>query len=130
MRLTITIPLTGTVLVEKPVNSKSFPTGDPNDPVRPIDIDLGNVSWHMVDINFNNEVMIIEVSPGETISEDTGEVDAASNPIYRTRQATEQEKSQFLQHAQGLVMNHTKDELHEMSKCPRLKRPFKKLEKK
>lgn len=115
----LTIPLTGTVLVENPLS------GDPNNPVRPIDIDLGNVSWTMVDIDLENTVMIIEVSPSEQIDKDTGDVDTNGNPIYKRRQATEREKMDFLWKAQCLVMEHTKDELYQMSGCSKLKRPFK-----
>lgn len=115
----LTMPLTGTVLVENPL------TGDDNDPVRPIDLNLGNVSWTMLDVDLDNEVMIIEVSPGEKIDEPTGEEDGEGNPIYTRRKVTEEEKLKFLQDAQDLVMNHTKDELYTMSKCSRLKRPFK-----
>lgn len=120
----LTIPLTGTVLVEGSVHSDGLLQGDDKDPIRPVDIDLGNVSWKMVDIDLDNEVMIIEVAPAEEFDEDTGQVDAENKPIYIRRKATEQEKQGFLQHAQGLVMNHTKEELYAMSKLPRLKRPF------
>lgn len=120
----LTIPLTGTVLVEGSVWGGGGLSGDPNDPIRPIDLDLGNVSWVMADVDLENEVMMIEVKPGEKVSEDTGEVDKG-NPIYITRLATKEEKQGFLQHAQNLVVNHTRDELYQMSKCSRLKRPFK-----
>ena len=109
----LAIPLTGTVLVDGSVHGAGDLTGDPNDIIRPIDIDLGNVSWTMVDIDLGAEVMIIEVKPGETV-EDAGE----------TRSATPKEKTGFLQHAQG-VMNHTRDELYALTGNARLKRPFK-----
>lgn len=121
----LTIPLTGTVLVEGSIHGDGKLTGDKNDPIRPIDIDLGNVSWKLVDIDLDNEEMVIEVSPGEKIDEPTGEEDGEGNPIYASRPATEEEKLSFLQYAQDLVMNHTKDELYEMSRCSRLERPFK-----
>lgn len=124
----LTLPLTGTVLVESLTPGANDFAGDPNDPVRPVDIDLGNVSWQMVSINIENEVMVIEVQPSEKIAEPTGEVDAKDKPIYRAKETTEQEKAEFLQYAQGLV-NHSKDELYTMSKCPKLKRPFKKEKK-
>lgn len=122
----LTIPLTGTVLVEGSVWGDGKLTGSENDPIRPIDVDLGNVSWQMVDIDLENEVMEIEVEPAEEVGEDTGEVDAEGDPIHKMRPATKEEKVGFLQHAQSLVMNHTKDELYAISKSPRLKRPFKK----
>ncbi len=110
----LAIPLTGTVLIEGSVHGAGDLTGDPNDIIRPIDIDLGNVSWTMVGIDLDAEVMIIEVSPGETVEGATGE----------TRPATPEEKTGFLQHAQGLVMNHTRDELHALTGNARLKRPL------
>ena len=121
----LTIPLTGTVLVEGSVYGDGSLVGEDKDPIRPVDIDLGNVSWTMVDVDLKNEVMVIEVQPADVISEDTGEKDAENKPIYRSRPATKKEKNGFLQHAQTLIRGHTKDELYQMSKCPRLKRPFK-----
>ena len=99
--------------------------GSPDDPIRLIDINLGHVSWTMVDVDTENEVMVIEVSPEETIGEDTGEVDDKDNPIYTIRQTTEKEKEDFLLHARKLVEGKTYDELYETSKSPKLKRPFK-----
>lgn len=121
----LTIPLTGTVLREGSVWGKGELSGDPNDPIRPIDIDLGNVSWVMVDVDIENEVMEIEVKPSEELSEDTGQVDGKGEPIYITRKATQAEKAGFLQHAQQLIEGHTKDELYALAKRPKLKRPFK-----
>lgn len=122
----LTIPLTGTVLVEGSVFGNGKLKGDPNDPIRPIDIDLGNVSWTMVDVDLENEVMEIEVEPAEEVSEDTGQVNGEGEPIYTKRKVTEQEKIAFLQHAKDLVQGHTKDELYLISKCSKLKRPFRK----
>ena len=120
----LTIPLTGTVLVEGSVWGSGDLTGDDNDPIRPVDINLGNVSWTMVDVDLDNEVMVIEVSPAEVVEEPTGKRDAEGNPIYRSRPATDEEKRGFLRHAQELVMSHTRDELYAMSGCHKLKRPF------
>lgn len=122
----IEVPLTGTVLVEGKSLLDGNLTGDPNDCIRPIDIDLGNVSWIAVDIDLDKEVMIIEVEPGEEVSEPTGEIDPETEePIYSSRLATEAEKQQFLQGTRHLIDSHTKDELYQMSGCSRLKRPFK-----
>lgn len=115
----VSIPLTGTVLVEGDL------VGDDDDPIRPVDLDLGNVSWTMVDVDLDNEVMVIEVTPADQVDEDTGEEDPEGNPIWRRREATDQEKLGFLQHTQDLVMNRSKEELYQMSGCGRLKRPFK-----
>lgn len=122
----LTIPLTGTVLVEGMVHGEGLLTGDDNDPIRPVDIDLGNVSWTMVDVDMENEVMEIEVEPGDTVAEPTGEVDAEGKPVYLSRPATGEEKDGFLQHARQLVEARTRDELYAISKCARLKRPVRK----
>lgn len=122
------MPLTGTVLVEGTLRDGNL-KGDANDPIRIINIDLGHVSWQLVDIDWDNELAIIEVTPSEYRSVPTGgkiTVNGKETDEYETRPATEEEKVAFLQHAQDLVMNHTKDELYTMSKCSRLKRPFKK----
>lgn len=123
----LTIPLTGTVIAEGSVWGEGKLSGDPNDPIRPIDIDLGNVSWVMVDVDLENEVMVIEVEPGENVSEPTDEVDGEGKPIFIGRPATEEEKMGFLQHAQQLVEGHTKEELYAMANHPKLKRPFKEV---
>lgn len=145
----LTIPLTGTILAEGSVWGAGDLVGDPADPIRPVDLDLGNVSWKMVDLDLANEVMIIEVSPGDTVPEpdldDQGNqkvddeplsdaqgnplVDGQGNPItqrnplFRSRPATPQEQAGFLQAARTLVESRSGDELYAMSGRPRLKRP-------
>ena len=122
----LVIPLTGTLLVINPL------AGDPNDPVRPVDLDLGNVSWQMVSVDLENEVMVVDVSPGATISEPELNPDGSpkvgpesGKAVYKTRLTTDEEKQGFLDHAQELTMNHTKDELYTMSGCSRLRGPLK-----
>lgn len=110
----LTIPLTGTVLVEGSVYGAGDLTGDPNDPIRPVGLNLGNVSWVMVDVDLEKEVMVIEVEPGEYVSESES----------KSRKATAEEKAASLRAAQAIVMGHTKEELYAMSGSSRLKRPF------
>ena len=117
----LTVPITGTVLVEGSVHGEGKLTGDPNDPIRPISIDLGNVNWKMVDVDLDNEVMVIEVKACDIVSEPTGGIDADGNPTYTQRPATEEEKVAFLQHAQDLVLCYSKDELYQISGSARLK---------
>lgn len=119
INIRLEIPLTGTVLAEEPLS------GDPNDPVRPVNIDLGNVSWTKIGIDLKKEIMIIEVKPGEIISFPTGELNDEGDPKCISRLATEAEKSGFLQHAKELIEGYSKDELYQISGCPKLKRPFK-----
>lgn len=123
------IPLTGTVLVEGSVWGEGKLTGDNADPIRPIDLDLGNVSWRMVDVDMANEVMIIEVEPAEFVNDpdlDTQgnqKIDADGKPMFKSRPATPREKEGFLQYARQLIEGHTKAELYALAGKPRLKRP-------
>ena len=111
------IPLTGTLLTYDP------PSGDPDDSVRIIDLDLGHVRWHLVDLDLDNDVALIEVSPVENIAEDTGEKDEHGNPVQRIREATLEERQSFLSHAYDLVADKTKEELYKKSGSPKLKKP-------
>lgn len=114
----IAIPLTGKVVAEEPL------TGDGLDPIRPVDIDLGNVSWVLDRIDLENEVAVIEVTPSEYINVQVGE--QAGEPVFEQRKATVKEKQGALLKVQNLVHKHSKDELYAMSKCHRLERPVKK----
>lgn len=110
------VPLTGTVAVEGQVHGDGRLEGDPADPVRLIDINLGNVSWRMIDVDMDREVMIIEVKAGEyTTDPDTGEV----------RRSTTADKALAMAHARGLIHGKTIAELYKQSGSARLKRPFK-----
>lgn len=120
------LPLTGTVIREGSVFGDGLLGGDPDDPIRPVDIDLGNVSWVMVNVDLEKGEMEIEVTPALEVIEPTGEIDGEGNPVYETRKTTQAEKADLLQYAKDLVEGQTKDELYVMSKCAKLKRPFKK----
>lgn len=129
----IKIPLTGKVTEYHPELDGTCPSsgvsGDLNDPVKPVPIDLGNVSWKLVNIDLENDLAEIEVESSDRISLLTGKLDGEGNPIYETRQATEQEKQGFLDYAKNLVESHTKDELYSMSKAKRLVKPAEVLKK-
>ena len=99
------VPITGTVLIEGGVWGDGNLTGADDDPIQLININLGPVSWTMVDVDLDREVMIIEVEPNED-----------TDP---------QERPKILQDCQALILGHTKDELYAMTGEPRLKRPFK-----
>jgi hypothetical protein len=94
----IKIPITGTVISEGTIWDGKL-LGDPNDPIRMINIDLGNVSWEAVDVDLENEVMEIEV---------IGE-------------------KKDLDHARQLIEGHSKDELYSLSGCQKLKRKLRRL---
>lgn len=125
----LTIPLTGTVLVEGEVFGKGDLVGDDNDPIRPIEIGLGDVSYVMVDLDMVNEVMVIEVEAADKVQKpdlDSGgqqKRDADGNLMFKRRSTTTAEKTALLQQAKGLVEGRTKDELYQISGSPRLKRP-------
>jgi len=110
------VPITGTVLSTAPL------TGDNDDPIRPVPIDLGHVSWELVDVDLEEEVMTIEVQPATEVSEETGEIDDGGNPVTRLRPATAEEKEGFLQYARDVVEGHTREELYVISGSPKLKR--------
>lgn len=123
----LTIPLTGTVIREGSVHGDGLLVGAENDPIKPINIPLGNhISWTMVDVDLDNEVMIIDIQPEETVEEPTGETTSEGDPVFSTRKATKQEKQGWLQQAKYAVESHTKEELYAISGHSKLKRPFKK----
>lgn len=110
------IPLTGSVLVEGQVHGDGRLEGDPDDPIRLIDINLGNVSWRMVNMDLDREIMIVEVAGGEkTYDPDTG----------TSRPSTPAEKIATIAHARGLIYGKSKAALYAQSGSARLKRPFK-----
>ena len=66
------IPMTGTVLEYDPKLAKldgQGIKGDPNDIVRPIPLNLGNVSWQLISIDMENDLMEIEISVPEEVLE-------------------------------------------------------------
>jgi hypothetical protein len=89
------IPLTGTIINEQPLQ------GDPTDPIRPVDLDLGNVSWRLLDVDVERGVAIIEVEPAKNVVESTT---ADGKPI--TRPATEQEQNALLAYAASVVAGY------------------------
>ena len=115
----ILVPITGTVINDNPV------AGDPDDPIRLINVNLGNVSWKLVRLDLVNDLADIEVTPGETTDEATDSFDAEGKPIYRTRPTTQAERLQYLNDLKKVIDQHTKEELYAMSKSARLKKPFK-----
>ena len=104
------VPITGTVLEFSPELAKLDDvgiSGDPNDPVRIINLNLGNVSWKLISIDLENDEAEIEVTPSEMISEDTGQVDDEGEPIYEPKTATAQDQQRFLDEAEAKVIGKT-----------------------
>ncbi len=126
------IPLTGAVLDYDILAAKYDGigvVGDNNDPVKPVEISLGNVSWRLVTIDLVNDLAEIEVSPAENINvlKSGGNPDNPND--WTSRATTEMEKQGFLDNAKTLVESHTKDELYTMSKSKRLVKPAEVVEK-
>ncbi len=119
----LTVPITGTVIREGDIHDDGLLEGDPNDPIRLIDINLGNVSWTLVDIDIDAEVAIIEVTPALDVVEETGVILPGGEPEVRQRDTTDVERSQLLSYAKGIVEGKTKAQLHTLSGSPRIKRP-------
>jgi hypothetical protein len=117
------IPLTGTVVKD----ADGTWGGDPNDPVRIIELDLGNVAWKAVNFDLDKALVEIEVMPGNFVSEldldvrGKPKIDVEGKRLHKTRMATEQEKASFLQYAKAMLEGHTPEELYQISNCPRLK---------
>lgn len=115
------IPITGTVKKIHP-----YISGDNNDPIRPINLNLENVSWKLITLDIENEYMEIEVTPSPEIRYDTGEVDNEKEPIFITRPTTVEEKAHLIEGARNLSLERMpKDDLYALSGSPRLKNPFK-----
>lgn len=104
----IKIPVIGTVIEYNPQTDEVY--GDPNDPIR-IDVNLGNVSWELISLDVENGLAEIEVTPSQTISEDTGEKDKEGNSIFRVRPTTQKEKETLLNHAETLANELRRDKV-------------------
>jgi hypothetical protein len=63
------------VVTEDPVS------GDPDDPIRMVPINLGRVSWRAIEIDLANERMLIEITP--TPVEEGGEFDSLERANQR-----------------------------------------------
>ncbi|MBU0791544.1 MAG: hypothetical protein KKC55_13820 [Gammaproteobacteria bacterium] len=108
----ITLPLTGKV--KEYIGDVVI--GDNDDPIRPVDVDLGNVSWRMVDLDVDSETMTIEVQAAEKLSVQTGMI--GDEPVYETRPMTEEEKQFSLDWAKAIEAKG--DELYDITKCHKL----------
>ena len=118
----IKLPITGTVTEIEP-----FISGDPNDPIRKVDIDLGNVSYKLISIDLDAEEMEIEITPKLETIYATGEVHEDGKIKKAMRPTTQQERNAFIEHARDHSLERmSKQALYAMSNSPPLKNPFKK----
>lgn len=120
------VPITGRVLGYDPTAGQIDGigvVGDNSDPVKIVNVRLGNVSWRLVTIDLENDLAEIEVSPGERFNglKDGGNPNDEGD--WTSRPATEEEKQGFLDYAQHAVESHTTDELYAITKAKRLVKP-------
>jgi len=109
------IPLTGTLL--------SGGSGDPNDPIRIIPLDLGDVSWRAVSFDWENGVVEVELEPTPRYVRRMDPL--TGNPVSdETETEYDLRRTRALNHVKQLL-SKSKDELYTLSKSPRLKNPFK-----
>ena len=125
------IPMTGTVTDFDPdcyrLDNIGI-SGDPNDPVRPARINLGGVSWRLISVDLENDLMEVEAEAPETI--DMPVLDIDGNPVledgkpkFSSRLTTLAEKQQILANAKHIIESKTTDEIYAMNGEKRLVKP-------
>lgn len=120
-KILLEVPITGTVKQVEPCI-----LGDDNDPIRLINVKLGHISWRLIELDLDNEIMRIEATPSPITRYDTGQKDEEGKPIFAIRPATEEEKESRREAALDLSLSRmSKQALYALSKSPRLKNPFK-----
>jgi hypothetical protein len=113
----ISVPLTGTAISLNPI------IGDPEDPIRLIALDLGNVSWQLVILDLENDLALVEITPADEGDYPTGEVDGEGKPVYKRRRLTPAEKQKLLDDIKEKLLSKPVDELYWGTKSARLKKP-------
>ncbi len=119
------VPITGKVTafsVNKAKADGIGVSGDSDNPIRLIALNLGNVSLRLIAIDLETNEAEIEVTPEPVFFENTGQVNSDNKPIYRGRTATPQEKQTFLDIAKAKVEGKTKDQLYAETGSPKLKK--------
>ena len=127
------IPMTGTVIdydAECAKIDNIGISGSPNDPVRPVNLDLGGIAWFLVSVNLDNDSMEIEVSAPETIDipmlDDKGKpvLDNDNNQVYTSRPTTPVEKQAILDNALRILGSYkTADEIYAKTGDKKLIKP-------
>lgn len=118
----IKVPITGTVRLITPTRV----SGEDSDPIRMININLGNVRTSFVSLDLENEEMELEVTPVEKVVYDTGEIDGEGKSIRDFRSTTPEEKEAFIEHARNYSLERmSKEALYALSGSSRLKNLFK-----
>ena len=127
----INIPMTGTIIDFDPELFKLDGigiSGDPADPVRPVPVNLGDVSWTLVSIDLDNDKMEIELSAdyiSAPVFDGKGSpiLDEGGSQIKLRRQATTEEQQALLDNAKKLIESKTVDELYQATGVQRLVKP-------
>lgn len=123
------IPMTGTVIDFDPESYKLDNigiSGENNDPVRVVNLNLGGIAWHLVSIDLENDLMEVEVEPPEQITEprlDANGKPVKSEPLYISRPTTPVEKQQILDNAQHILESHTTNEIYVLTGDKKLVKP-------
>jgi hypothetical protein len=93
----ISVPLTGTLISYNPM------IGDQHDPVRPVELNLGDVSWQLISLDLERDLALIEVTPSPALSD----ID----------------KRKCLENIKSLLLTKSADDLYKLTKSPKLKKP-------
>ncbi len=126
------IPMTGTVTDFDPDCYKLDGIGiggDPNDPVRVVNLNLGGIAWRLVSIDLENDLMEVEAAPPEKV--DVPVLDGKGKPVlsedgspkFTNRPTTPAEKGSILANAQRILESMTADEIYSSTGDKRLVKP-------
>jgi len=96
------IPLTGTVISTEPVV-----IGDDKDPIRPVEIDLGDVEWRLINLDLDNDIAEIEITPNKRLPKE--------------------KRKKELERAISILTQFSKEDLYRISGCHKLKKPKQKI---
>lgn len=80
--------------------------------------DIGNVSWRLISIDLESELMEIEIAAPEMIEETITDAGGKKSLVYRL--ATDEEKQVLLASAQHKIEGSTADELYASTGARRL----------
>lgn len=108
----VSIPLTGTLIAYNPVK------GDPDDPVRPIPLKMGNCRRSLISLDLENDLALIDVTPAD-------QGDFESGGVISRRSYTEQEKEAMLANIKNLLLDNSIDRLYQITGSARLRKPKK-----
>jgi len=132
----LSIPITGTAIIDK----DGRVSGDPDDPIRVINLNVGDVAWKTVSLDLEAGLMEVEAdvpraqlvkSHGKPVryvsdlsSEEVEDINQGRVfPTFEDEPEAQYQarRPQVLNDAKQLLEGHTIDELYQMSGSPRLK---------